>query len=101
MIMPVFLCKLIPPRTTFAQDMTEAEAKLMQEHVAYWRGLADKEIAVVFGPVADPRGAWGVGIVETENEAEVQVFRRDDPTIKANLGFEFEIYPMSRAVFRK
>lgn len=33
--MSFFLCKLIPPRPTFARDMTQAEAKLMQEHVAY------------------------------------------------------------------
>jgi hypothetical protein len=55
-----FLCKLVPPRPTFAQDMTEAETKLMQEHVMYWKELAGRGIAVVFGPVADPKGhgAW-------------------------------------------
>ena len=34
-----FLCKLIPPRPTFQQDMSDAETKVMPEHVAYWTSL--------------------------------------------------------------
>ena len=52
-----FLFKLIAPRPTFAQDMMEAERKVMQEHVVYWKGLADRGVAVVFGPVLDPKGS--------------------------------------------
>jgi hypothetical protein len=33
-----FLYKLIPPRSTFPGDMTEAEGAIMQEHFAYWGG---------------------------------------------------------------
>jgi len=40
-----FLYKLIPPRSTFAQDMTEVERKVMQEHATYWKGVTDKGIA--------------------------------------------------------
>jgi len=43
--MSFFLRKLIPPRPAFARDMTEAEAGVMQEHVAYWTDPADKGIA--------------------------------------------------------
>ena len=63
-----FLCKLIPPRPTFAQDMTEAEAKLMQQHAAYWKDLMDRGLVVIFGPVADPKGVYGVAILELEEE---------------------------------
>jgi len=52
--MKYFLYKLVPPRPTFHQDMTEVEGKVMQEHGAYWRDLADSRIAVVVGPVIDP-----------------------------------------------
>ena len=55
-----FLYKLIPPRLTFTQDMTEAERKVMQEHATYWKCLIDDSIAIIFG--LDPRGPWGVGI---------------------------------------
>jgi uncharacterized protein len=51
--MHYFLYKLIPPRPTFSQDMTEAEKKLMQEHISYWQNLADRKILVIFGPVLD------------------------------------------------
>ncbi len=99
--MKYFLFKLIPPRSTFAQDMTEAEAKLMQQHVAYWKGLMDEGLVVVFGPVADPKGTYGVAILELEEEADANALGINDPTIKANAGFHFEVYPMDRAVLRK
>ena len=41
--MHYFLNKLIPPRPTFPQDMTEVEGKVMQEHVAYWQDLANRK----------------------------------------------------------
>ena len=99
--MKFFLCKLVPPRPTFAQDMTEAERELMQEHGAYWKDLADRGIAVVFGPVADPNGAWGVGVVEVESEADVRALAGNDPTTRSGLNFKVEIYPMPIAVLRK
>jgi hypothetical protein len=37
-------------------DMTESERKVMGEHVTYWTALRDKGIAIVFGPVLDPKG---------------------------------------------
>ena len=86
--MKYFLCKLIPPRPTIAQDMTEGEQKLMADHAAYWKGAADKGIAVVFGPIADPKGGWGMGLVEVESETDVHALEATDPTIKSGLGFK-------------
>jgi hypothetical protein len=34
-----FLYRLMPPRPTFAQDMSSAEADVMRRHVAYWQDL--------------------------------------------------------------
>ena len=99
--MKYFLYKLIPPRPTFAQDMTDAEAKLMQQHVAYWKSLMDRGLVIVFGPVADPRGVYGVAVLELEEEADAGALGGNDPTIKAKVGFDFEVYPMDRAVLRK
>ena len=48
--MKAFYCKLHAPRPDFAQTMTPAEMKLMQEHGAYLRGFAAKRFAVAFGP---------------------------------------------------
>ena len=73
--MKYFLYKLLPPRPTFPQDMTEGEGELMQEHINYWKTLVDKRIAVIFGPVADPRGIYGLAIIETEEESIAQDIR--------------------------
>ena len=96
-----FVYKLNPPRPTFAQDMTESESKIMQEHAAYWQDLADKGIAIIFGPVLDPKGPWGLAIVEGNDESEVHTLGANDPAMKSGVGFKLEIYPMLRAVLRK
>ena len=98
--MGYFVYKLIPPRPTFAQDMTEAEAELMRAHGAYWSELAAKRIAVVFGPVLDPKGAWGLAVAEVQDEAGARALGANDPTITSGVGFRFEIYPMAQAVVR-
>ncbi len=96
--MHYFFCKLIPPRPTFAQDMTEQEAQVMQEHAAYWTALAEQGRAVVFGPVADPEGVWGLVVVAAEDEAEVQAITANDPVRRAGIGAAYRILPMLRAV---
>ena len=88
-----FLFKLIAPRPSFAQDMTDQERDVMKEHVVYWKGLRDKRIAVVFGPVLDPKGVWGVAIVEAVDEASARALVPNDPVFKASLG-RIEVYPM-------
>ena len=87
------MLKLISPRPTFPQDMTEAEKRVMQEHVGHWKELAQKRTAVVFGPVLDPRGVWGVAIVDVADESEARDLVRADPVTKASLG-RIEIYAM-------
>lgn len=93
-----FLCRLIPPRPSFPADMTPDEAKVMQAHVGYWTEQAERGVAVVFGPVADPKGAWGVGIVAMRDEAEVRALEAGDPAIASRRGFRYEVLPMLQAV---
>jgi hypothetical protein len=38
---------------------------------------------VRIGPVLDPKGTWGVAIVEVASEPEAHVLGRNDPAIKA------------------
>jgi hypothetical protein len=91
----------VPPRPTFDRDLTAAEAEVMQRHAVYWKGLAEEGTAVIFGPVADPAGVWGVAILEVDDAAGIERFGRDDPAIQSGLGFRTEIYPMPRAVLRR
>jgi uncharacterized protein YciI len=55
--------------------------------------------AIVFGPVADPKGAWGVGIVRAADEAAVHALEASDPAIQSKRGFRYEVLPMPSAKF--
>jgi len=95
-----FLVRLLAPRPTFMFDMTEEERDVMGRHAAYWGELLAQGTAIVFGPVADPKGGWGVCIVRVADEAAVHALRDEDPVIKSGRGFSYEILPMLRAVYR-
>ena len=90
-----FFVKLISPRATFAQDMTAEERAIMQQHGAYWTGLMHQGIAVVFGPVMDPAGVYGVGIVKVTDEGHLRSLIDGDPATTLN---RYEYWPM-RAVY--
>lgn len=86
-----FALKLLPCRPDFAQTMTENEKAIMQQHVAHWKEYMDKGIVLVFGPVFDPRGAYGLGILAVDHEEQVNEFIDKDPAAKIN---SYEFYPM-------
>src|SRR5207245_6870894 len=87
-----FLFRLISPRPTFPIDMTESERKVMGEHVTYWTALRDKGIAIVFGPVLDHKGVWGVAVVETQDEATARAILANIDVTIAELS-RIEMYP--------
>ncbi len=93
--MPHYFLKLVPRRPTFSQDMTAEERAIMTQHVAYWMELMNKGKVAVFGPVADPAGVYGMGVVEAENEEELLDFMNNDPAAIIN---DYEHYLMLRAV---
>jgi uncharacterized protein YciI len=76
-----FAYKLIPPRPTFAMDMSEAEQAVMAEHAAYWTDLFDKGRVAVFGVVIDHAGSWGLAVVEAEAEEDVRALGLADPAV--------------------
>ena len=84
-----FLCRLIGPRPTFPHDMSADEQRLMGEHMGYWKGLLQRAQAVVFGPVADPKGFWGLGILQVGSEAEACAIVDNDPVSRASAGFSY------------
>jgi uncharacterized protein len=95
-----FLYRLIPPRPTFPADATDAENEIMQEHFGYWTGLIAGRKVVAYGPVMDPRGTYGVAILEVADEAAARTIADGDPAIHADAGFGFELHPMANAVVR-
>src|SRR5262245_29446465 len=91
--MPHFFLKLIPPRPTFPTDMNETERAAMQRHAAYLAELIEKGAGIAFGPVFDPAGVFGMGIVEAEDEAAARALTDKDPAVTSGVG-RYEIFPM-------
>ena len=92
--MKTYYCRLNPPRATFLQDMNDGERQLMQQHGAYWRGCMDRGKAVVFGVVADPAAAFGMGIIEVADEEEARALTAADPVIRSEQGFRYDMHVM-------
>jgi hypothetical protein len=55
-------------------------------------------IAIAFGPVADPAGGWGVGIIAAPSDEAIRELQRDDPAIRAGIGMRHETLPMPQIV---
>jgi uncharacterized protein YciI len=96
--MAPFFSKLIPPRPDFPLTMSDDERSTMVEHVAYWSGLADEGRVLAFGPVNDPDGGYGIGIVLAHDLADAERLCDDDPAMRSTHGFRTEILPMLRLV---
>ena len=94
-----FVYKLIPPRASFATDMSDAEAATMGRHVAYWQDLLERRRVVVFGPVLDPAGTWGLAVLEADTEDDARALCADDPAITSGMA-TFEVYAMPKAIAR-
>ena len=63
-----FLCRLIPPRPSFAKA------------------------------VMDPKGPWGVGIVSVSDQEELDKLPANDPAIRARIGLSYEAFVMPQLV---
>jgi uncharacterized protein len=61
--------------------MTAEEREIMSRHAAYWQPLIDSGRMVIFGPVLDDTGSWGLGVVEAEDEDELRAFAAGDPVL--------------------
>jgi uncharacterized protein YciI len=100
-----FVLRLLPPRPSFALDMTDVERDVMERHAAHWQPWVDDGRMVVFGPVLDGTGGWGLAVVQTGRdtgdgvdpgadqaaEQEFRAFAATDPaiasgTVQAEIG---------------
>jgi uncharacterized protein YciI len=79
--MSTYVFRLKAPRPTFALDMTDDEREIMGRHAAYWQPRVDSGEMVVFGPVLDGTGSWGLGVIESDSEEELRSFAAGDPVV--------------------
>jgi uncharacterized protein len=84
--MSIFVFRLKAPRPTFAQDMSEDEREIMARHAAHWQPWIESGKMVIFGPVLDASGSWGLGVVETDGEQELRAFAANDPVVTTATG---------------
>jgi uncharacterized protein len=79
--MTTFVLRLKAPRPTFALDMSDEEREVMGRHAAHWQPLIESGQMVVFGPVLDATGSWGLGVLEAEDEDDLRAFAARDPAV--------------------
>jgi uncharacterized protein len=69
------------------------EKAAMGRHAEYLATLLENGSGIAFGPVLDPSGVFGMGIVEAADEAAARAVTDKDPAVLAGVG-RYEIYPM-------
>jgi uncharacterized protein len=61
--------------------MSDEEREIMGRHAAHWTALVESGQMVVFGPVLDGEGSWGLGVVEADDEEELRAHAANDPVV--------------------
>jgi uncharacterized protein YciI len=61
--------------------MSDEEREVMGRHAAHWQPLIESGQMVVFGPVLDDSGSWGLGVVESDDEQELRTLAASDPVV--------------------
>ncbi len=84
--MPTFVFRLHGLRPNFALDLSEEERDIMTRHAAHWAPYLESGQMVVFGPVLDQSGSWGLGVVEAKDEQELRSFADNDPVVTTGTG---------------
>jgi uncharacterized protein YciI len=95
--MAFFFARLVPNRPDFPADMTPAEGAVMQQHGAFLAEQLARGLLVVTGPVFDPRGAFGMAVLEADSLEAAQSLIAGDP---ANAIGRYEVLPMGPALAR-
>jgi len=59
----------------------------MSRHAAHWQPYVDSGRMVVFGPVLDDTGSWGLGVIEVDDEddGELRAFAARDPVVTSGI----------------
>jgi hypothetical protein len=86
---------LNPSRPDFATTMTDIEREIMVQNVAYWTEKLNQGKVYALGPVIDPKGIYGLGVVTVYNEQELKDFIANNPAGQIN---HYEYFPMKAVV---
>jgi uncharacterized protein YciI len=92
-----FVYRLIPPRPRFDVDMSDDERVIMGRHAAYWQELTDQGRVLIFGPVRDSTGAWGLAVFRAANDTKARGLVAGDPAVSTGMA-TCDVGPMLAAV---
>jgi uncharacterized protein len=92
-----FLVILRPVREEMPFEPTEDEARIVSEHYDYLVKLRDEGRLVVAGPSIKRGDTFGIGVLDVDDEDEVQSIVRADPAITSGV-MTAEIRPLRIAV---
>jgi len=92
-----FLVFLRPARPEMPFEPTEEESRIVGEHYDYLVSLRDAGKLVVAGPSVVPGDTIGIGVLDVEDEAEVQAIVAADPAVSSGV-MTAEIRPMRISV---
>ena len=93
-----FLLRIEPVRKDFTlQTMTEEERPVLDQHVAYLNGLFTAGKMTLAGQAFDPKGLFGIIIVNAADAQAATDILNGDPAVKSKF-FRGEVIPF-RVVF--
>jgi uncharacterized protein YciI len=98
--MATFVLRLIAPRPSFAQTMTDDEREIMNRHAAHWQPYLERGDMVVFGPILTEDDSYGLAVVETDDEQALREFAGQDPVVTTGTA-EFEFGRMAAGRVRE
>jgi len=79
--------------------VSDDESEIMGRRAVYWQKYIDSGRMVVFGPVLDDTGSWGLGVIEAEDEDELRAFVAGDPVVTSGTA-DMETGKMLAGFFR-
>jgi uncharacterized protein YciI len=95
-----FLLRIEPVRAGFTlQNMTEEEQKTAVAHLAYLKGLFAEGTLTLAGQAFDPKGFFGIIVVNAPDLETASRLLHADPFLKGNL-FRGEVIPFRTALER-
>ena len=95
-----YLLRLEPTRPGFTlQNMSAEEARLAPQHMQYLKSLFDSGKLSLAAQVFDPKGLWGIVIVNAPDRDTARGLLDGDPGVKGKM-FRGEVIPL-RVVLQK
>jgi uncharacterized protein len=92
-----YVYRLLPPRPTFHEDMSDEERAIMARHAEYWTEVVERADVIVYGPVVDSSGSWGLAVIRAGSLDDVRALAEADPAVSSGMA-TFDVGAMPVAI---